>query len=80
MRIIIFHNVVELWDMMQEEPEEPDPFDVPAPSLPEQVPYDMHKAMSYFAEKEKLYREQYLPVIKDRLQRWWGRIRSMLVL
>ena len=69
-----FHNVVELWDMMQEEPEEPDPFDVPAPSLPEQVPYDMHKAMSYFAEKEKLYREQHLPVIKDRLQRWWGRI------
>lgn len=69
-----YHNVVELWDMMQEEPEEPDPFDVPAPPVPEQVPYDMHKAMSYFAEKERLYKEQHLPIIKDRLQRWWRRI------
>lgn len=41
---------------------------------PALVPYEMDKAMDYYAEKEREFNENKLPIIKARLERWWKRI------
>lgn len=41
---------------------------------PDQVPYDMEKAMDYYEQKERDFKENKLPVIKARIEKWWKRI------
>lgn len=51
-----------------------DPFDTPAPVVPEQVAYDMDKAMEFYSEKEMVFKEKILPAVKNKIDRWWSRV------
>lgn len=52
----------------------PAPFDTPVTAEPEQVAYDMDKAMDYYSRKEATFKETVLPKLKQSISRWWNRV------
>lgn len=51
-----------------------DPLFTSVPPEPEQVRYDMDKAMDYYAEKEEVFKKKHLPKLEQRIMRWWSRV------